>query len=153
MESLILLTSIILKLTNSRPGEQLVRAVDNFDLKNKRRVLRIFKNNRDTLKKFGDMLKRNQKDFTPENIANKVGRVMSQMRLRGDKYSLSHFVGIASGAGTLIRIGDDDYYYNFGYYAPEVRSGRSYGATSLHNANDASHLMYLRELEKISYKR
>lgn len=122
-------------------------AIDNFDEKNKKRVLRTFNNDRRLLRKFSEALRSEEKTFTPENISDKVGRVLNQFGIKGDKYGLGHFFGIASGAGTLIIIDEDNYFYNFGYFAPEVRSGRSYGATSLHNANDASHLMYLRQLE------
>jgi hypothetical protein len=124
-------------------------AIDNFDDKNKKRILRMFKWDRKLLKTFVNILRKEEKTFDAKNVNDKVGRVLSQMKLKGDKYSLGQFIAIASGAGTLIRIDENNYFYNVGYFAPEVRSGRSYGATTLHNANDASHLMYLRELEKL----
>ncbi|MFT6067831.1 MAG: hypothetical protein ACJAT2_001174 [Bacteriovoracaceae bacterium] len=127
--------------------EQVDYAIDNFDKKNKNRILRMFDFDKSKLRDFTKKLKEVERSFTPETVSDQVGNVLSLMDIRGDKYSLGQFMAIASGAGTLIRINKDNYFYNIGYFAPEVRSGRSYGATTLHNANDASHLMYLRQLE------
>ncbi len=123
-------------------------AIDNFDDKNRKRVLRSFDYDLKKMQKFTERLIREYKSFSPENISDKIGDLLKKMKIRGDKYSLGQFFAIASGAGTLIVIDEDNYFYNIGYQDGEVRSGRSYGATELHNANDASHLMYLRELEK-----
>ncbi|MCB0364908.1 MAG: hypothetical protein KDD68_05955, partial [Bdellovibrionales bacterium] len=120
----------------------------NFDDKNGKRVLRSFGYDKKLMKKFTEALLDELGTYTPENVSDQVGKMLSKMKIRGDKYALGQFYGIAGGAGTLIRIDEDNYYYNIGYFAPEVRSGRSYGATPHHNANDASHLMYLGELEK-----
>jgi hypothetical protein len=128
--------------------EDVEYAVDNFDTKNRSRVLRVFDNDLRLMKRFTEKLRADEKTFSPMNVSDKVGRVMEEMDLDGNKYALGQFYAIASGAGTLIRIDEDNYFYNIGYEDGEVRSGRSYGATHIHNANDASHLMYLHELEK-----
>lgn len=127
--------------------EEVNYAIDNFDKKNKDRILRMFDFDKNKLREFTKKLKEVEGSFTPETVSDQVGNVLGLMGIYGDKYSLGQFMAIASGAGTLIRINKDNYFYNIGYFAPEVRSGRSYGATTLHNANDASHLMYLRQLE------
>jgi len=123
------------------------KAIENFDRKNKNRILKMFNASVTELKVFTKALKEQEQNFSPSNINDKVGNVLRKLNIQADKYALAQFIAIASGAGTLIRINQDNYFYNFGYFSPEVRSGRSYGATNLHNANDASHLMYLRQLE------
>lgn len=127
--------------------EEVEYAIDNFDKKNKQRILRMFDHDRSKLSEFTKKLAEVEVSFSPATVSDQVGNVLNLMGIKGDKYSLGQFMAIASGAGTLIRIDENNYFYNIGYFAPEVRSGRSYGATTLHNANDASHLMYLRQLD------
>jgi hypothetical protein len=121
-------------------------AIDHFDTKISRRVLSAFGNSRTKLRAFVEQME--GETFTPGNIDRVIKK---SYRGDGNIYALAHFFGIVSGAGTLVRINDENYYYNFGYKSGEdpddVKSGRSYGATLLHNANDASCVMYLGELE------
>jgi hypothetical protein len=58
---------------------------------------------------------------------------------------------MASGAGTVVDINTKNYYYNYGYASGanqevDVMTGRSFGASPGHRANDASEPFYLREL-------
>jgi hypothetical protein len=90
------------------------------------------------------------KTFTPESM---VSVLRTAYRGDGNIFALAHFIGMASGAGTLVRIDAENYFYNFGYRdggeADDVKSGRSYGAGPGHAANDASDIFYLNELEQL----
>ena len=123
-----------------------IAALDNFDTKIVRRVLGSFPDGRQGLKKFSQKLA--GKDFQPSGI---VGLISANYAGSGNIYALAHFFAMASGAGTLVQIDKNNYYYNFGYRSgaevDDVKSGRSYGAGPDHNANDASDVMYLDELE------
>ncbi len=87
--------------------------------------------------------------FTPESM---VSVVRSAYRGDGNVFALAHFLAMASGAGTLVRVDAENYFYNFGYRdgseSDDVKSGRSYGAGPGHAANDASDIFYLNELEQ-----
>lgn len=121
-------------------------ALDNFDKKVIKKVLEGFNNDRDELVEFAESISGNS--FKPSNI---VGALRKNYKGRGNIFAIAHFFGMASGAGTMIDIDGENYYYNFGYRdgseADDVKSGRSYGASFLHNANDASDVLYLTELE------
>lgn len=121
-------------------------ALANFDAKVVRKVLGAFGNDRRSLRAFTDQLAGTR--FRPNQL---LGILRQNYEGRGNVFALEHFFAIASGAGTVVRIDDGNYYYNYGYKsgasADDVKSGRSYGATPKHNANDASDVMYLGELE------
>ncbi|HAZ14801.1 MAG: hypothetical protein A2X86_22240 [Bdellovibrionales bacterium GWA2_49_15] len=127
-------------------ADEVVAALNNFDAKIVKSVLGSFNNGKQGVRELAKDLE--GQEFSPANI---VDVLRENYRGKGNIYALSHFFGMASNAGTVIRIDDDNYFYNFGYKsgeeADDVKSGRSYGASPLHNANDASDVMYLNELE------
>jgi len=122
------------------------QALDNFDGKIVSRVLGAFPDGKRGLRKFSQALE--GKRFNSSNI---VPIMQSNYEGNGNIYVLAHFFAMASSAGTYIRIDENNYFYNYGYKSgqdsDDVKSGRSYGASELHNANDASDVMYLLELE------
>ena len=122
-------------------------ALDNFDTKISRSVLGSFHDGEAGLKALVKTLA--GETFTPENI---VTLIRSNDSGRGNIFALAHFIAMASGAGTLVRLDAENYFYNFGYRdganPDDVKSGRSYGAGPGHAANDASDIFYLNELEK-----
>ena len=121
-------------------------ALANFDTKNRNKVLKSFEDGEDGLHRLIQELQGTT--FTP---ATAVGMVRSRLR-GGDVFGVAQVIAMGSGAGTLVRIDEENYYYNYGYKsgeeADDVKSGRSFGASPGHNANDASDVMFLNELEK-----
>jgi hypothetical protein len=126
---------------------QVSQALGNFDRKIVRRVLGAFGGSKKKLEAYIRSI--SGKSFKPSTM---LSLVRSTYRGKGNIFALEHFIAMASGAGTLIIIDDKNYFYNYGYksgaHRDDVKSGRSYGATVLHKANDASDIMYLNELEK-----
>jgi hypothetical protein len=122
-------------------------ALENFDRKIVNRVLGAFPDGKAGLKKFVDSIE--EVAYSPSMI-NEL--VIENYNGRGNVYALAQFIGMAGGSGTLVIIDSENYYYNYGYKAgrhpDDVKSGRSYGAGPVHNANDASDVMYLDELEQ-----
>ncbi len=123
-----------------------VAALDNFDTKIVKNITGAFTNGKQGLKDLAKSLE--GQEFTPATV---VDVIKENYEGKGNIFALAHFFAMASNAGTIIRINDENYYYNFGYKAGEeaddVKSGRSYGASPVHNANDASDVMYLNELQ------
>ncbi len=99
---------------------------------------------KDELKRIVTELK-SEETFSPNDFSGVVG---GKMKRNAKPFDIANFVGMAAGAGTLVKIDDDNYYYNYGYEAGNVRSGRSYGASHNHRANDATDIFYLQELAK-----
>ena len=68
------------------------------------------------------------------------------------RYKLATFIGLASCAGPIIRYHDDNYAYNIHYGTGTVekdnRTGRSFGAGPVRQAEDASDKNYLIDLEE-----
>lgn len=56
-------------------------------------------------------------------------------------------VMLASGSGTLVRLTTTDYYYNYGYEDPNVKTGRSYGVSGTRKLLDATDNQYLDALD------
>jgi hypothetical protein len=127
---------------------QIKLGLANFDKKVSGSVLRAFAGGETGLKKFIDGLE--GESFKPETIVDLVRR---DYHGTGNVFAIAHFISMASGAGTLIRIDSENYFYNFGYrsgdLADDVKSGRSYGAGPSHAATDASDIFYLDELEAV----
>jgi hypothetical protein len=125
--------------------QKLIDKIEHFDRKIVRHVLRSFRNDQNQICEQLSSLAGNT--FSPDDIVRHLREVYSG---RGNIYALSHFIGLVSGAGTLVVIDQRNYFYNFGYRdgskADDVKSGRSYGASPGHNANDASDILYLKEL-------
>jgi len=123
------------------------KALNNLDGKVVRTILAAFPDGKIGLKKFS--LEIEGSEFKPSTIVNVLRK---NYQGKGNIFALAHFFGMASGAGTLVKINETNYYYNFGYSsgaeADDVKTGRSYGASPLHNSNDASDVMYLNELEQ-----
>jgi hypothetical protein len=127
--------------------QELTNKIEHFDRKIVRHVLRSFRNDQNGL--CDQLSSLSGTPFSPNDIVGHLRKVYSGP---GNIYALSHFVGLASGAGTLVVIDEQNYFYNFGYKdgseADDVKSGRSYGASPGHNANDASDILYLNELSE-----
>ena len=70
---------------------------------------------------------------------------------RGNRYSLSTFLALASGGGVAVKLDDKNIFYNVNYgtgkQAKDEMTGRSFGAGPAHKAGDASDKFYLQELE------
>jgi hypothetical protein len=124
------------------------KALSNFDKKVTNNVLKSFEDGEDGLKNLVDVLE--GQEFTPESI---VELLRGEYHGRGNIFALGHFIAMASGAGTMIRVDSENYFYNFGYRDgsadDDVKSGRSYGAGPSHAANDASDIFYLGELQAL----
>lgn len=58
-----------------------------------------------------------------------------------------NLVLLASGAGTLVRLDDNNYFYNVGYQDPDRFSGRSYGVSNQRRLLDPSDPDYLNGLD------
>jgi hypothetical protein len=90
------------------------------------------------------------RSFTPATI---VGVLGSASPKPSDVYTVGEVLAMASGAGTLVVLDDHNYIYNYGYKSgtsfKDVMSGRSFGASPGHKANDASDTFYLGELGKL----
>jgi hypothetical protein len=100
---------------------------------------------------------------TPATMAGVIGRALEAPGLLKSPnaiglaaVTISPFLSMASGAGTVVRIDGENSYYNFGYkagstdpteLAKDVKSGRSFGASAGHEALDASDVYYLKELD------
>ncbi len=123
------------------------KALYNFDTKVVNKVLRSFEDGKVGLKELAETME--GKKFKPSNMVNVIRPNIGR---GADMFGLAQFFAMASGAGTLVQLNDDNYYYNYGYKtgeeADDVKSGRSFGAGPGHNANDASDTFYLRELGK-----
>ena len=121
------------------------KALDGFDDKVVGKLLRSFSDGKKGLRELTESLE--GKDFKPSNM---VAKVRPELGKEGDVYALAQFLAMASGAGTLVNIDEQNYYYNYGYKSGEndddVKSGRSFGASPGHKANDASDVFYLTEL-------
>ncbi len=149
-------------------------ALDNFDFKNKGRVLgKLTSWHKKTKTRPAFLTKAEMKEFVESKqgvefqqmyyvlrelqekedaAAKKEGRPSYKINLT----SVGHFFAFAAGAGTLVTLDDKNYFYNRGYsFGPDgyekgnERSGRSYSASPEHAANDVSHKKYLDDLEEL----
>ena len=121
--------------------------LENFDSKIVKKVLGSFDGGKAGLKALVDSLE--GQEFTP---ATMLDLIKGKLKAGGDLFGVAQFLAMASGAGTLVVLDQENYFYNYGYKSgsvPEddVKSGRSFGAGPNHNANDASDVFYLNELE------
>ena len=70
-----------------------------------------------------------------------------------NQYKLSYFLGLVSGGGVGVKIDNKNYYYNVHYgdgkTKNDERTGRSYGATPEHGADDVSDATYLETLQEL----
>jgi hypothetical protein len=122
-------------------------ALNNFDTKVVGKVLRSFRDGETGLKALTESLA--GKKFQPAGMVGVVRPALGG----GDVFAVAQLLAMASGAGTLVTLDDESYYYNYGYKsgaeADDVKSGRSFGASPGHRANDASDLFYLAELKDL----
>lgn len=121
-------------------------AVQSFDTKIVRKLARAF----DTSTGLHDLtVALRDEPFTPGTM---TGIVWDTDNRPSDVYTVAQVLAMASGAGTLVTIDDANYFYNYGYRsgaeADDVKSGRSFGASPGHRANDASDTFYLGELDR-----
>ncbi len=149
-------------------------ALDNFDFKNKGRVLgKLTSWHHKTRTRPAFLTKNAMREF----VESKQGRTFTGMytvlrelqskenaeakeegrqAYKINLTSVGHFFAFAAGAGTLVTLDDKNYFYNRGYaLGPDgyedgnERSGRSYSASPEHAANDVSHKRYLDDLEEL----
>jgi hypothetical protein len=121
-------------------------ALYNFDGKVVGKVLGSFTNRSTDLKALVKSLA--GKTFTPATLVDTLFATPGHGR---DVYTTAEVIAMASGAGTLVQLDGKTYYYNYGYASgavveEDVKTGRSFGASAGHPANDASDTFYLREL-------
>ena len=124
------------------------KTLKHFDPKISKKVINSFSAGIDDLKTVVAALQGTE--FQPEQL---IELVKPNLPAKADVYAISQLLAFASGAGTLIVLDENNYYYNYGYKSganpdDDVKSGRSFGAGPEHNANDASDVFYLNELEK-----
>ena len=76
---------------------------------------------------------------------------------RPNQFKLAYFLGLVSGGGVAVKIDAKNYYYNVHYgdgkTKDDERTGRSYGATPEHGADDVSDATYLETLQELMQKR
>lgn len=90
--------------------------------------------------------------YTPLTLTKAIEATMQSLSLvEASKINLNAvictpFLALASGAGTLVRIDDNDYCYHVCYQPNNVKSGRSFGASPGHNSMDPTDKKYLEEL-------
>lgn len=136
-------------------------AVEMFDPGVYRKVLRFFKRGAQGLDQVVDALA--GQEFTPATITGAIREQFKSNETLLNKQSefglaplvVAPLLSIASGAGTWVRINDKNSYVNFGYkpdsndeeeLAAALKSGRSFGVSPRHLANDASDTRYLTDL-------
>jgi hypothetical protein len=131
-------------------GDRLVQVLDLVDSKVRRQALRSVKGDSDekieNLRAIGDELASQMASLY--SAPNKLAAFDNVQ----DRYKLSTYVGLASCAGSHIKLADDNYAYNVHYGTGEVdkddRTGRSFGASRIFHATDSSYSHYLKQLEK-----
>lgn len=136
------------KTTYKVPSWTTVRkGVQNFDTKVVRKIGGAFSTSTG-MHDFAISLK--GKSFTP---ASAVSVSLKGTPKPTDVYTVAEVLAMSAGAGVLVQIDEHNYYYNYGYksgaLADDVMSGRSFGASPGHRANDASDTFYLTELGKL----
>ena len=128
-------------------GDRLVETLDIVDKKVKRQVLSSLRgeDKKANLKKIGDSL---EGEFV--TLYNLPGK-LAKFKFVKDRYKLSTYIGLTSCGGSTLKLADDNYAYNIHYGAgnkeKDKQTGRSFGASRIFNATDASYSHYLRTLE------
>ena len=132
-------------------GDRLVQVLDLVDSKVKRQVLSSIRGSNkgqdklEKLKAIGDSLEGQM--VTLYNLPSKLGS-FSYVK---DRYKLSTYVGLASCGGSTLKLAHDNYAYNVHYGTgsekKDKQTGRSFGASRIFDATDASYSHYLRTLE------
>ncbi|WP_394835632.1 hypothetical protein LVJ94_01720 [Pendulispora rubella] len=133
----------------------------NFDPQVRAKLSRFMKDGAEGLDELVEALAGQQ--TTPAGAPGAIGTQLENLDLLANHdaiglaaVSLSPFLSLASGAGTVVRVHANNYYYNIGYkpgssepaeLAKHVKSGRSFGAGPMHRALDASDVFYLTEMD------
>lgn len=90
--------------------------------------------------------------YTYDSAASTVRANLGEFNLAGtSQYSMAMFLQMASGAGVSVNLDSDNYFFNIGYDSfdeKKVQTGRSFSASPVYAANDASDLHYLDHLEE-----
>jgi hypothetical protein len=129
------------------PWSRVRLGVQSFDGKVVRKVARSFS----TTTGMHDLVTSLEaSSFTPASIA---GVVIDASPRPSDVFTVGEVLAMSSGAGTLVKLDGHNYFYNYGYKSGaddnDLKSGRSFGASPGHKANDASDTFYLGELGKL----
>jgi hypothetical protein len=138
------------------------KAVINFDSQVYQDVVTSFNGGETGLQQLVSALAASGQTYTPDTLTSPIVTMMQKLNLvqQANEIGLSAvkcvpFLSLASGAGTLVQVDDNNYCYHVGYkpgsansseLSKDVKSGRSFGASPGHNALDASDLYYLKEL-------
>ena len=132
-------------------GDRLVSVLDLVDKKVRRQALGSLKGSSKSekiqnLKTIGDMLAGQMGSLY------RTHELLAQTGLVRNRFKLSTYVGLASCAGSSLKLADDNYAYNVHYGTGAVekddRTGRSFGASRIFQATDSSYTHYLKMLER-----
>ena len=135
-------------------GDWIVDALDKVDSKVRRQVLRSIKGKSnekiDRLRELGNALEGEMVNL--HTLPGKLGKFSFVQ----DRYKLSTFIGLASCGGSTLKLADDNYAYNIHYgtgdRSKDKQTGRSFGASRIFDATDASYSHYLGTLESYATK-
>lgn len=93
------------------------------------------------------------KMVTPQNIRAALTPLIQDLKTASDKGLavdvLADIALLASGSGTLVDLGSQNYFYNIGYTVPVVKSGRSYAVSPSRPLLDPSDTYYLSEMDSV----
>ncbi len=145
------------------PSKEVVHtAARDFEPSVYRKILGLFKNGEAGFDQLIDSMSGQQ--LTPATLAAALREKLNTLHILKDEtkiplyaVEIAPFLGLASGAGTIVRLNDGNFYYNYGYLsgsddpdllAKAVKSGRSFPAGPGHKALDVSDSYYLAELGK-----
>jgi hypothetical protein len=131
-------------------ADQIVADVNQFDSKVSQQVFGMFKNGQTD---FHSVMANVQgKSFSPQTIRAGIQPFISKTNLKptaspGIAVDASADMALlASGSGTLVILDSANYFYNVGYQKPNVKTGRSYAASSGRALLDPSDKVYLTEM-------
>ncbi|MEK7357117.1 MAG: hypothetical protein AAB250_11760, partial [Bdellovibrionota bacterium] len=128
-------------------GKKAIAVLDVVSKKVSGSALRAAKDSA-TLGKIADALHAKGELVTLYTLPDKIKAVNKSV----DRFDLSTYYALASGGGVAIKLSDVNYYYNVNYGTGKTpkdeRTGRSFGASPLRNADDISDKSYLRDLEQ-----
>jgi hypothetical protein len=126
-----------------------MQTINQLDSKVGQRVFGLFKNGESD---FLTIITHIQgQSLTPQQIRNAlspyIANLIDPSHANVALDSAATLALLASGSGTLVLINPNAYFYNVGYEAPVVKSGRSFGAAPGRALLDPSDREYLTEME------